>query len=219
MLVRRWLAPLVFAAALLAAGCSAGGGTTGAAGTAGNLTVAIPAAPDTLDPALTQSRYAAAIMPTYCEKLFAVTPDQTIVPMLATALPTVSPDGKTYTIKLRSGVQFNDGTPFDAQAVKTSLDRSRTDKGSAQVTNLSPIQDVSVTDPATVTLTLKSPSMPLTSVLADRAGMILSPTALTKEGAQFGTAPVCVGPFSFDHGPPATASCSRSRTTTTTRTR
>ena len=200
MLVRRWLAPLVFAAALLAAGCSAGGGS-GASGTAGNLTVAIPSAPDTLDPALTQSRYAAAIMPTYCEKLFDITPDQNIVPMLATALPTVSPDGKTYTIKLRSGVQFNDGTPFDAQAVKTSLDRSRTDKASAQVANLSAIQDVSVVDPTTVELTLKSPSVPLTSVLADRAGMIVSPTALTKEGAQFGTAPVCVGPFSFDSRP------------------
>jgi peptide/nickel transport system substrate-binding protein len=202
MLVRRWLAPLVFAAALLAAGCSAGGGgSTGASGTAGNLTVAIPAAPDTLDPALTQSRYAAAIMPTYCEKLFDITPDQNIVPMLATALPTVSPDGKTYTIKLRSGVQFNDGTPFDAQAVTTSLDRSRTDKASSQVANLSAIQDVSVTDPTTVKLTLKAPSAPLTSVLADRAGMIVSPTALTKEGAQFGTAPVCVGPFSFDSRP------------------
>jgi peptide/nickel transport system substrate-binding protein len=201
MLIRRPVVPAVFAAALLAAGCAASTGSTGTSGTGGTLTVAIPAAPDTLDPALTQSRYAAAIMPTYCEKLYDITPAQNIVPMLATALPTVSADGKTYTIKLRSGVLFNDGTPFDAQAVKTSLDRSRTDKASAQVANLSAVQDVSVVDPTTVKLTLSAPSAPLTSVLADRAGMILSPTALTKEGARFGTAPVCVGPFSFDSRP------------------
>jgi peptide/nickel transport system substrate-binding protein len=201
MLVRRPVVPVVCAAALLAAGCSASTGSTGAPGADGSLTVAIPAAPDTLDPALTQSRYAAAIMPTYCDKLYDVTPAQDIVPMLATALPTVSPDGKTYTVKLRGGVLFNDGTPFDAQAVKTSLDRARTDKASAQRANLTAIQNVSVVDPTTVKLTLSTPSAPLTSVLADRAGMIVSPTALTKEGAQFSTAPVCVGPFAFDSRP------------------
>lgn len=200
-MLRRSVVPVVFTAALLVAGCSASTGGTGTSGTSGTLTVAIAAAPDTLDPALTQSRYAAALLPTYCDKLFDLTPSQTIVPMLATALPTVSPDGKTYTIKLRGGVLFNDGTPFDAQAVKTSLDRARTTKGSAQVANLSAIQDVTVVDPTTVTLTLSAPSAPLTSVLADRAGMIVSPTALAKEGTHFGTAPVCVGPFAFDSRP------------------
>jgi peptide/nickel transport system substrate-binding protein len=203
MLVRSPVIPVVFAAALLAAGCSASAGSTGAAGGDGSLTVAIAAAPDTLDPALTQSRYANAIMPTYCEKLYDITPDQTIVPMLATAMPTISPDGRTYTIKLRGGVLFNDGTPFDAQAVKTSLDRARTDKASAQVANLAAIQNVTVVDPTTLQLTLSQPSAPLTSVLADRGGMIVSPTALAKEGAQFGTAPVCVGPFAFDSRPSA----------------
>jgi peptide/nickel transport system substrate-binding protein len=202
MLVRRSLVPFVIVTSLLLlAGCSGSSGSTAASGSGGNLTVAIAAAPDTLDPALTQSRYAAALMPTYCEKLYNITPSQSIVPMLATEMPTISPDGKTYTIKLRNGVTFNDGTPFDAQAVKTSLDRSRTDKASSQVANLSAIQDVTVIDANTVKLTLSAPSSPLTSVLADRGGMIVSPTALSKEGSKFGTAPVCVGPFSFDSRP------------------
>ena len=202
MLVRRSAVPIVIATSLLLlAGCSGSSGSTATSGSSGSLTVAIPAAPDTLDPAITQSRYASAILPNYCEKLYDITPNQEIVPMLATALPTTSADGKTYTINLRSGVTFNDGTTFDAQAVKTSIDRSRTDKASAQVANLSAIQDVTVIDANTVKLTLSTPSAPLTSVLADRAGMVVSPTALTKEGSKFGTAPVCVGPFSFDSRP------------------
>lgn len=204
VLVRRSAVPIACTVALLLAGCSAPVGTPGTSGTSGgggDLTVAMAAAPDTLDPATTQSRYAASIMPTYCEKLYDITPDQQIVPMLATATPAIGPDGKTYTIKLRSGVLFNDGTPFDAQAVKTSLDRSRTDKASSQVANLSAIKEIDVVDPITVKLTLSEPSSPLTSVLADRGGMIVSPTALSKEGAHFGTAPVCVGPFSFDSRP------------------
>ena len=56
---------------------------------------------------------------------------------------------------------------------------------------------VEVVDPSTVRLTLKAPFAPLTGVLADRSGMIMSPTQLTKLGADFGSSPVCVGPFSF----------------------
>src|SRR3979490_1809585 len=113
MLVRHSAVPIVIATSLLLlAGCSGSSGSTATSGSSGSLTVAIPAAPDTLDPALTQSRYASAILPNYCEKLYDITPNQEIVPMLATALPTTSADGKTYTINLRSGVTFNDGTTF-----------------------------------------------------------------------------------------------------------
>ena len=48
------------------------------------------------------------------------------MPQLAAALPQISADGKTVTIKLRSGVKFADGTAMDAAAVKTSLDRHMT---------------------------------------------------------------------------------------------
>src|SRR5262249_40353217 len=66
-------------------------------------------------------------------------------------------------------------------------------------TELGPLTDVQVVDPATVKLILSAPFSPLTSQIADRAGMIMSPAALAAKGADFGTAPVCMGPFKFDN--------------------
>ena len=53
-------------------------------------------------------------------------------PVLATAWQT-SPDGKTWTLTLRSGVKFNDGTPFDAAAVKFSVERAQALKKAASL--------------------------------------------------------------------------------------
>lgn len=46
-----------------------------------------------------------------------------VKPLLATELPEISDDGLIYTIKLREGVKFHDGTDFNADAVKTSIER------------------------------------------------------------------------------------------------
>jgi peptide/nickel transport system substrate-binding protein len=132
-----------------------------------------------------------------CEKLYDVDGELRLVPQLASALPQVSRDGRTVTIALRKGVRFNDGTRFDAAAVKTSLDRHRTLKESSRSGELAPVSNVEVVDPLTVRLHLKARFSPLTSLLADRSGMVMSPTALKRLGAKFATAPVCVGPFRF----------------------
>jgi len=132
-----------------------------------------------------------------CEKLYDVNEKLEIVPQLASAMPEVSSDGKTATVKLRSGLKFADGTMLDATAVKTSLDRHRTLDGSQRKSELANVKDVAVADPSTVTINLSQPFAPLAAVLADRAGMIMSPAALTAKGADFANAPVCVGPFKF----------------------
>jgi len=163
----------------------------------GSVTVALSAEPDRLDPTLARSLYSRYVFNSMCEKLYDLNAKVQIVPQLASALPTTSEDGKTVTIPLRSGVKFADGTPLDAAAVKTSLERHLTLKESARVSDLGPIDSVEATNPTTVTIKLKAPFAPLVAALSDRAGMIMSPKQLKAKGSDFGSSPVCVGPFKF----------------------
>ncbi|MEV4539194.1 ABC transporter substrate-binding protein [Asanoa sp. NPDC049518] len=164
----------------------------------GKLTVALSAEPDRLDPSLSRSLYSRYVFQAMCEKLYDVNEKAQVVPQLATDLPTVSPDGKTVTIKVRQGVKFADGTEFNAAAVKTTLERHLTLPESARKSELGPIDKVDAPDAQTVVINLKTPFAPLLGALADRAGMIMSPAALQSLGANFASAPVCVGPFKFE---------------------
>ena len=163
----------------------------------GTLTVALSADPDKLDPTLSRSLYSRYVFHTMCEKLYDLGPDAKIVPQLATALPTVSADGLSLTIPLKQGVKFADGGTLDSNAVKISINRGLTLAGSGRKSELGPITSVETPDPNTVVIKLSKPFAPLTAALADRAGMVLSPAAVAKLGANFSTAPVCVGPFKF----------------------
>lgn len=163
----------------------------------GTLTLALSADPDALDPSLSTTLVGREVFVNMCEKLYDIDASTTLIPQLASAMPELSADGKEVTIKLRSGVKFNDGTPFDAEAVKKSLDRHRTWEKSSRQADLAAVSKVDVVDPATVKLTLSRPFTPLTAQLADRAGMIMSPKALDAGGDTFGASPVCVGPFKF----------------------
>jgi peptide/nickel transport system substrate-binding protein len=163
----------------------------------GKLTVALSAEPDRLDPSLSRSLYSRYVFQAMCEKLYDVDAQAKVVPQLATALPAVSPDGKSVTIPLRQGVRFADGTAFNAAAVKTTLERDLTLPESARKSELGPIDGVDAPDPQTVVVRLKTPFAPLVGALADRAGMIMSPAALQRLGTNFSSAPVCVGPFKF----------------------
>jgi peptide/nickel transport system substrate-binding protein len=207
-LPRRFVAALAALPLILAAACSGGGASakpsvsgagldSRAVKNGGTLTMALSADPDALDPSTSTTLLGREIFTSICEKLYDIDANAKLVPQLAAALPDVSGGGKTVTIKLRSGVKFNDGTAFDAAAVKKSLDRHRTYKKSARIADLAAVQQVDVVDPSTVKLTLSRPFTPLTAQLADRAGMIMSPKALDAEGDNFGANPVCVGPFKF----------------------
>ena len=159
--------------------------------------MALSAEPDQLDPALSRSLYSRYVFHAMCQKLYDVDQDAKVVPQLATALPTTSADGKTVTIPVRDDIQFADGTPFNAEAVKATIDRELTIEGSGRKSELGPITDVTAKDSKTVVVSLSKPFAPLTAALTDRAGMIVSPTAAKKLGDKFASAPVCVGPFKF----------------------
>ena len=178
---------------MLLAGALAG---LAAAAQAADLRIALNEDPDLLDPAQGGSFVGREVFAALCDKLIDVAPDMKFVPQLATEW-SWSSDGKALTLKLRDGVLFHDGTKLDADAVKINLDRYRTDPESRRKGEVKPIANVVVVDPLTVRLELGEPYAPLLAVLADRAGMIMSPKALADLGDKIGTKPVCAGPYRF----------------------
>ena len=118
------------------------------------------------------------LFPVY-DRLFHITPDGELIPGLATEW-SYSDDGTVLSLTLREGVQFHDGTPFDADAVKANLDRARTAEESAVKSTLAVISDVRVVDPTHVELILTRPDGTLPYVLSERAGAIASPAAFDR---------------------------------------
>src|SRR3954454_10878170 len=166
----------------------------------GTITVGLTAGePDALDPTTARTFSGREVFTTFCEKLYDLNSKAQIVPQLASALPAISKDKLTVTIPLRTGIKFNDGTTFNADAVVTSLQRDQTLKGSARASEISPVADISASGTSKVVIHLKTPYSPLTAQLADRAGMVMSPAQLQKLGDKFATNPICVGPFMYDN--------------------
>jgi peptide/nickel transport system substrate-binding protein len=182
------------------ASSGSGGGSTASAGS-GSVTVGLAGAPDALDPTTAATFVGRTVFANMCQKLYDINAGLNVVPQLAASLPAITDGGRTYTIQLKPGILFNDGTSFNAAAVKTTLDRYLTNPQSNRASELKGVTSVDVTGPDTVVLHLSSPFAPLTSVLADRAGMILSPAQLAKLGNNFAQDPVCVGPFEFSSRP------------------
>lgn len=104
--------------------------------------------------------------------------------------------GLVYVLHLRHGVKFQDGTPFNAQAVKDDWERILNPASdSVQLSNLGPVKSIQVNSAHTLTVTFKQPFAPFLDNLTAAIGMIPSPTAVKKEGKDFGTHPVGAGPF------------------------
>jgi peptide/nickel transport system substrate-binding protein len=153
--------------------------------------------PDTLDPSLSRTFDAVEVYKAMCERLYDYDLKVNLVPELAARLPKISKDKLTYTIPLRHGVRFNDGTPFTAQAVVATIERDLTIPRSSRAGDYLPVAAVKAPSRYTVVIRLKTPYTPMTKVLASADGVIMSPAQLTKLGENFGTDPICVGPFMF----------------------
>src|SRR4051812_43584823 len=84
----------------------------------GTLAVALGGGdPDSLDPDLAHSISSHEVFEAICLRLYGLNANGTLLPLLAASRPQLSKDKLTYTIQLRQGILFNDGTPFNAQAV------------------------------------------------------------------------------------------------------
>ncbi|WP_199228377.1 ABC transporter substrate-binding protein [Caulobacter sp. D4A] len=151
---------------------------------------------DVLDPAQSRTFVGRIVYTALCDKLVDVSPDLKIVPQLATEWKW-SADGKELTMKIRDGVKFHDDTPLDAAAVVATIERNMTLPESRRKSELTSVAKVEATGPLEVKFTLKAPDVTLLAQLSDRAGMIVSPAAAKALGANFGSKPVCAGPFKF----------------------
>lgn len=121
-----------------------------------------------------------------CETLVRLTPDFQVEPWLATGW--VYRGDNTYRFSLRRGVRFHDGSPFNAMAVKYSIDISVTAK--TQYSFLS-AGSVRVIDDSTVDI---KPSLPNLRILEQ----LVHPTyAVVARGSDPTVGPVCTGPFRF----------------------
>lgn len=161
-----------------------------------DLRIALQSDADVLDPDQSRTFVGRIVYASLCDKLVDITPDLELIPQLATGW-TVAEDGMSIEMTVREGVVFHDGTAFNAQAVADNIARSQTLEESRRKSELSSIASVDVTGDYTLTLNLTAPDATVMAQLADRAGMMMSPTAAAEKGVDFGLAPVCSGPFSF----------------------
>src|SRR5450631_2131017 len=160
------------------------------------LRIGLAEDPDVLDPTMARTYVGRVVFASFCDKLFDIDEKLNVVPQLALSHET-SADGREVTIKLRPGVKFHDGEPFDAEAAKFSLERHLTLPTSFRKPELASVDHIDVVDPLTIKLALKAPFSPLIAQLADRAGMMVSPKAAREAGDKFGLHPVCAGPYKF----------------------
>ena len=110
-----------------------------------------------------------------------------------------SADAKTFTFKLKQGVKFHDGTPFNATAVQAAFERVLASDAQLKRHGYfsAAIDHVEAIDDTTARLVTKQPFAALVATIAHPAGGIPSPTAFKQYGQDFGTHPVGTGPFKF----------------------
>jgi peptide/nickel transport system permease protein/peptide/nickel transport system substrate-binding protein len=106
-------------------------------------------------------------------------------------------DPTTFVLNIRPGVTFHDGTPLDAEAVKFNFERNKTDPKSNIKADLATMASVEVTGPMQVTLKLNTPDSAMPGILSDRAGMMVSPTAVKANGGAVNRTPVGAGAYAF----------------------
>ncbi len=214
----------ILAAVVLVAGCSGTAATNAPSGSTtatqgGTLSIAYQGDYQSLDPAIAYDTEGWAAERLLYNTLVTFDKSAAIVPELATGMPTVSADGKTYTFKLRSGVNFvkPDGSvlrEMTADDVVYSLNRvldpnlkpNPSPVASSFFGNIVGAMDVingkaqtasgiKAVDASTVEIDLTQPDKTILDVLADPFGAVVPKEFATEDTAAFSAAPVGTGPF------------------------
>ncbi|HEY9799625.1 MAG TPA: ABC transporter substrate-binding protein [Leptolyngbyaceae cyanobacterium] len=180
-------------------------GATNATAGDGRITVGTTGKPRTLDPADAYEIPSLSLLFNMSDRLYTYEPGSTeIKPQLATTLPKVSPDGLTYTIPVRQGVVFHDGTPFNAKAMEFSIRRFIENKGKPAFLLADTVASVKATGDYELTIQLKKPFAAFPSLLAFSGICAVSPTAYEIGAGKFkpdtfvGTGPYKLAQYGTD---------------------
>lgn len=157
------------------------------------LDVGLPDAIDDFNPFTNQQTVYLCLLNTNClETLIYMNDAMEYTPSLATEW-TISPDGLTYTIKLREGVKFHDGSDFTSEDVKFTLETTVDPSvGAWRAPNFATISNIECPDDYTVILTLSNP----TPALLD-SFTALPITSSEQDPATYSSTPIGTGAFKF----------------------
>ena len=152
--------------------------STPSAGGNGRITLGTTLKPRTLDPADNYELAAANVLTNLCDRLYTYKLGTSeLQPQLATVMPKVSQDGLTYTISLRPGVVFHDGTPFNAEAMAFSLNRFMKNGGKPSALLADVIESVKASGTDEITIKLKNAFAAFPSLMAFSGTCAVSPKA------------------------------------------
>ncbi|MDQ0273653.1 glutathione ABC transporter substrate-binding protein [Cytobacillus purgationiresistens] len=207
---KNWILMLLLSSVLFLAACG-GNGTSGneskpeadddesSESASGELVFVTPSDAPTLDPHGQNDTASNTATSQILERLTDYAEDGTVVPLLATEFDNI--DDTTWEFKLREDVKFHDGSDFNAEAVKMSLDRILDPKlASPKAVILNMISEVVVIDDYTVHIKTEEPFAPMPAHLAHNAGSIIAPSAIEEEnngGTKIDENPIGTGPFKF----------------------
>lgn len=150
------------------------------------ITIGTTLKAETLDPADAYEIFPGILIHNMGDRLYTYTPGTSdLEPQLATAMPEISDDGLTYTIPLREGVTFHDGTPFNAEAMAFSLQRFMENGGRPSFLLSDQIESVEATGEYELTITLNQPFAAFPALLAFWGATPISPAAYEIGEGQF----------------------------------
>lgn len=190
---------LLLSSILVLGGCAAGGSNARHPGQpvqGGTLIYATNKEPTCLDPHVSGDMPQVFVAQQFLDSLVSQDDKGNIGPWLATSWE-VSPDGKSYTFRLRDDVAFTDGTKFDANAVKANLDHMKNPKTQSSTAGgyIRQYVGTEIVDPYTARVRLTEPYAAFLEVLAQGFLGIESPTALQRSREENCARPVGSGPF------------------------
>ena len=169
------------------------------------ITIGTTLKPRTIDPADAYEVISGNLLYNLGDRLYGYKLGTTeLVPQLATEMPKISQDGMTYTIPIRQGVTFHDGTPFNAEAMAFSFKRFIESSGPPSSLLTNTVESVEATGEYQLTIKLKKPFAAFTPLLAFSGLCAISPQAYKIGESQFkpdtfiGTGPYKLAEYGTD---------------------